>query len=540
MLGELGAYIRFIRGFPSFLARRVDASEAQQALRRRMDTRGRRFLRMLERAVFNYPPSPYRRLFELADCTYADVAETLHRKGLEGTLHDLYEAGVYVTFDEFKGRQPIVRHGREVRAHPADFDNPFLATYWSGSSSGTTGAPTRTAIDLENVLEAAPFPVAAYAAHDLLRVPTAYWRGILPGVAGLRGILRSCVMGNPPRRWFSPVRSRDVSLPLKHRMATSAIVMLGRACGSPLPGPEPLPLNRPDALLDWIVHTLEAEGRCMAYGTVSAAARLAQAAQQRGVSLEGCTIKAGGEPITRAKVRCVRATGASWFPIYGMSEAGFVAMACADPATADDDLHVAMDGLALIQRPLQVDGWPFAPDAFFATSLFATAPKILLNLETDDCGVLEERPCGCFIGECGLTQHVSGVRSYRKVTGEGITLVDSDMVRILEEVLPERFGGGPLDYQFVEEEDEQGLTRLNLLVSPGIDLPSDAAVVETVLVAVREAGLAGAFSAAFWEQGESLRVRRREPLWNAGGKFLPLKATEPLPEDSHKPAPRRT
>mgnify|MGYP006281512177 FL=1 len=538
MIGTLRAYMRFVRRFPDFLRRRVGVTEAQNILRRRMSNRDERFLRMLQRAVFGHAASPYCRLFELADCTFGDVKSSVCRKGLEATLQDLCDAGIYVTFEEFKGRRPIVRHGTEIATAPADFDNPFLTAYWSGSSSGTTGAATRTAIDLEHVLETAPFMIAAYAAHDVLDVPTAYWRGTLPGVAGLRGVLRSVVVGNPPRRWFSPVRDRDVCLPLTPRIATVGMITAAKALRRSLPMPELLPLNRPQPLVHWIRRTLDNEGRCMAYATVSSAARLALTARKEGVELRGCTIKAGGETITPAKVRCIKATGASWFPIYGMSEAGFVGMGCADTSAVDDDLHVAMDGLALIQRPLQVDGWPFAPDAFFLTSLLATAPKILLNLETDDCGVLEEHSCGCFIGQCGLTQHVRGVRSYRKVTGEGITLVDADMVKILEEVLPARFGGGPLDYQFVEEEDEKGLTRLSLLVSPRVKVASEGEVVNTILEAVRRAGLAGAFSAAFWEQGQSIRVRRREPLWNAGGKFLPLKATEALPEKPVASSPK--
>ena len=83
---------------------------------------------------------------------------------------------------------------------------------------------------------------------------------------------------------------------------------------------------------------------------------------------------------------------------------------------------------------------------------------ILLNVETDDYGVLESRPCGCRMGDLGLTTHVTQVRSFRKLTGEGMTLVGNDMIRILEEVLPTRFGGSPLDYQLAEVENEVGPT----------------------------------------------------------------------------------
>ena len=37
-----------------------------------------------------------------------------------------------------------------------------------------------------------------------------------------------------------------------------------------------------------------------------------------------------------------------------------------------------------------------------------------------------------------------------------MTFLDSDVIRVLEEVLPARFGGGPTDFQLVEQEDDDG------------------------------------------------------------------------------------
>jgi hypothetical protein len=94
------------------------------------------------------------------------------------------------------------------------------------------------------------------------------------------------------------------------------------------------------------------------------------------------------------------------------------------------------------------------------------------------------------------------------------------MVRILEEVLPGRFGGNPLDYQIVEEEDERGFTRLTLLVSPRVALVSESAAVEVVLEAL--ASIATDADRAIWRQARTLRVRRQEPIWTARGKLMPL------------------
>ena len=46
-------------------------------------------------------------------------------------------------------------------------------------------------------------------------------------------------------------------------------------------------------------------------------------------------------------------------------------------------------------------------------------------------------------------------------------VLDADVVRILEEVLPARFGGGPGDYQLMEDEAANGQPRLTLLLHPG-------------------------------------------------------------------------
>ena len=46
-----------------------------------------------------------------------------------------------------------------------------------------------------------------------------------------------------------------------------------------------------------------------------------------------------------------------------------------------------------------------------------------------------------------------------------------DLIRLIEEVLPARFGGGPTDYQFVEDEDERGLPVVQLAGQPATGAP---------------------------------------------------------------------
>jgi len=118
------------------------------------------------------------------------------------------------------------------------------------------------------------------------------------------------------------------------------------------------------------------------------------------------------------------------------------------------------------------------------------------------------------------------VRSFSKLTGEGVTLVGSEMIRILEEVLPARFGGSPLDYQLLEEEDERGFTRLSLLVHPRIEIADEAVVIEAVQEALRESSVAADLARAIWDHAGALRVKREEPVWTARGKLMPLHLAE--------------
>ena len=147
------------------------------------------------------------------------------------------------------------------------------------------------------------------------------------------------------------------------------------------------------------------------------------------------------------------------------TEIGRVGIACAAPR-ALDDVHVALDKLAVIQRerPVGADGDRVGVLLF--TTLHPRARKIMLNADAGDYGVVEQRECGCAIGEIGLEQHIHTIRSYEKLTSEGVTFIGSDLIRLIEEILPGR-GGTPADYQLVEREVD-GLPKVELVVSPRV------------------------------------------------------------------------
>jgi hypothetical protein len=100
--------------------------------------------------------------------------------------------------------------------------------------------------------------------------------------------------------------------------------------------------------------------------------------------------------------------------------------------------------------------------------------------------------------------------------------VGSEMLRVLEEVLPARFGGSPLDYQLMEEEDDKGFTRMSLIISPRVTIADEAEVIRVVLDALAQSSTAANLAQALWRQAGTLSVLRQEPVWTARGKLNPL------------------
>ena len=514
-------YARFASGLGGFLKNPLTIDDARAIVRRRMDEREKNFIRLLERGVFGNERSPFLPLLKHAGCAIGDARQMVASHGLEATLRELRRAGVYVTFEEFKGKTPIVRGGLTVPTKAHDFDNPYLGHYYTAETGGSTGAGTRINIDLDHLAADTPFNMLALDAHGVLDAPKAIWRGVLPDASGLNYILRGARMGRVPQRWFTPLRRSEYRPAFKYRAANAAIVAGGNAFGIAIPRPEPVPFEDAGAIVRWMREQVRTRGSCLLFCLVSAALRAAIAARELGVNLNGAVFEVGGEPPTEAKVRAITATGARCYPTYHFGECGRVGMGCARPLDGND-VHFFKDGLALIDYRRRVPGFDIDVNAFCFTSLLPTTPKIMLNVELDDYGVIEARSCGCPLEAYGYAEHIREIRSFRKLTGEGVTLVGSEVLSVLEEVLPARFGGSPIDYQLLEEEDERGFTRLSLVVSPSIKIADERAVLAALLDALGEKSVADGLTRAIWSNAGTVRIKRMEPIRTARGKLLPL------------------
>ena len=256
--------------------------------------------------------------------------------------------------------------------------------------------------------------------------------------------------------------------------------------------------------------------------------RLCRAAEEVGADLAGARFTITGEPITEARLAAIRRVGGDAVPDYGSADSGgSVSYGCLSPE-APDDVHVFSDLNAVIQA----DGPPFPKDALLVSSLRPTTPFVFLNVSMGDRATMTERRCGCAMEALGWRTHLHTIRSYEKLTAGGVTFEDTDVVRVLEELLPRRFGGGPTDYQLIEDHGADGQPRLRLLVHPSVgDLDPDA-VSEAFVEAIGSETESKRHMAAQWRQAGFLRVEREAPHASGSGKILHLVAAPAgRPED---------
>ena len=522
LLEELKMYRHFVGGLPGYLHHPWTVESARTAVERCEAEREDHFLRLVERGIFGHSASPYLPLLKRADCSLEDIRQGVRRRGLESTLLELRRAGVHVTFDEFKGRQPIVRDGLELHVASNDFDNPFLQAHFYAQSGGSTGPGTRVPHDLDHLAIQSAYELLTYDAQGAVDVPCVIWRGVLPDGSGIDNILRRARYGHPPDRWFSNLRPWDLRPAMaKFSLATLFTVTLGRLSGARLPWPTYLPLDRAVDVARWVAEALARHGTCLVLAAASRGLRVCLAAQEAGLDLTGAIFRLGGEPMSAAKMAGIEATGARVFTTYGFSEMGRIGMDCSRGREIND-LHLCTGVCALVEHERLVEGSDVQVPSFNFTSLLPSAPKILLNAESDDFGIVDRHDCGCPLHELGLETRLRRIASYRKLTGEGVTLVGSDMIDVLENVLPGRHGGSALDYQLIEEEDEQGLTRLILAIDPAVPLEDERAVVDTLLESLGRSSVMADSASQIWRQAETFKVRRQKPVWTGRGKLMSL------------------
>lgn len=528
-------YDRFVEGFRRFAEQRMTPEEAlekaKDGIRQRVAAREENFLSFANKAIFEYPRSPYLKLLEPRRIQFSDLKSWVESKGIGGALRMLEQEDVYLTVDEFKGKVPVVRNGIEFWCQEGMFDNPFLSYVYEVRSGATRSAGTRVRIDFDYLHQRSLYDALLLNMHGCLKAPIANWFPIFPGAPGINSSLRFADIGNPVERWFSQVQEDRLTVNWEKKWGTKLIFTLGRRHGIPLAEPEYVGLDDALKVAEWAAAAIQEHGKCMVYTFASSAVRICIAAAEKNLNIKGVKFFVTGEPLTPQKKNEIEAVGASPVPVYGISEAGVIAAGCDQIYPENDHCHLYKDTTSIISHRQNVPHSDLFVDSYLFSTLVHESPKILLNVGMGDYGEARTQTCDCVFGQLGFDRCLSNIRSYEKLTGEGVTFVDTDFIRIIERDLPERFGGKSTDYQLVEKEDARGFTHLQLLVSPRVGDVQEPEVLDRFLNLLRSAEDSpdswSQSGTEMWKQSNMVQIVREFPIATVSGKILPFFISKP-------------
>lgn len=515
LLDDLLLGFRLIHGLPAYLRQPLQPDEARAILRRRFERREADFLHLARQAIFANRTSPYRSLLRQVGCELGDLERLVGHDGVEGALRVLYRNGVYLSVDEFKGRRPAIRGSATIPIDPRRLRNSLAAPCAWAATSGSRGDATRVPLGLASIRDRAVNVYLTLGARG-----GANWRHAVWGTPGIGPLLWYSACGTPAARWFSQLDPTMPGLHPRYRWSVRLLHWASRLAGTPLPPLDHVPLDAPLPIADWMARALRAGEVPHLWAFPSSAVRLCQAAEEAGLDLSGARLTVTGEPVTDARLAAIRRAGADPVPDYGSADSGGpMSYGCLAPE-ASDEVHFFHDLHALIQA----EEGPFPVGTLLVSSLRPTAPFVLLNVSMGDRAVATDRACGCPLEALGWRRHLHTIRSYEKLTAGGMTFIDTDVISVLEDVLPRRFGGGPTDYQLLEEETDEGHPRLCILVAPSVGAVDSAAVSDAFLAALGVGSMTARVMAAQWRQGGVVHVERRAPLATPSGKILHLRA----------------
>lgn len=515
--GDAAAAAGFLARLGPFLRQPVALPDAPRRLEASMRGRDAALGAMIRRAVFGHAPSPYLALLQAARLGADAVDAMIRQSGVEGALERLHDAGVFVTLEEFKGLRPIRRAGLELPIRPEDFDNPLGARDYEARTGGSGGSPRRIVVGLDLLAHEADYHACFYEAHQAWQRPASLWLPAPPGAVGIKNALIRGRLGVPVVHWFSQNRAGTGGA--RHRAFSAATRLVARASGRRVPPPDFTPAAAAGRVASWLAEQ-RAHGGPLLLTTPSGAVRACAAAAEQRLDIAGSLFVMVGEPYTEAKDRVISGAGCSGATHYAMVESGLIGLACRRPV-APDDVHLVSDKVATILRPRSSTGNGAPGNALFHTTLLRAAPKVMLNVESGDSGVLQDRDCECGVLPPVFRRHLHTIRSYEKLTSEGMHVLGVDLIALVEDVLVARFGGRPTDWQLVERE-EGGVARVSLVASPAIGDLHEEEVRRTVLDFLRRRGAGPRLMAEVWENAATLRLVRADPHVTPAGKIQPL------------------
>ena len=511
-LGAASNYAQTARGVRAFVQTPPPA-DCIAVVRRQLENREPVFLDTLRRVVFDNPSHPYREMFRLASCSHEDVANLVQRDGLEAALSKIRAAGVYLSHDEFKGDAPIVRDGREIQASSASFRNPMAKGRMQYVTSGSRGKAVQSYRSSEFTLDQEAMHEIVGREFTLRDRAQIVLRPTLPSPLGLQDCAIVARKGHRLEGWYASGQSG------LYGPATAALVAIARISGCRIPFPKMLPDNDFSLAAEHVARLCSDGISCLVSGPASPSVRLASAALDRGLDIRGTLFLVSGESLTDAKRAVIEQAGGEPFARYGVSEMGFVGHGCRE-MTKGDCVHLYGNALAAIthRRPAPLTN--LEVDSLLYTTLLPTAPLVLINFEVNDSGVLEQANCDCEFSRLGFHWRIRDIFSFGKMTGHGMTLMGTELVRLLEHVLPARLGGRPGDFQLIEHE-RSVQTTVELRVSPRVRGSSPEKIRECFLEEIRLV-YGGSLAGRVWRHANAVEVVLAEPFVTTSGKINPL------------------
>lgn len=508
-------YIDTTRGMRQYL-RLPREQDWRGRIRRNLDNRGEVWIETLRRTVFGVAAHPYKRMFALAGCTLEDLSAEVRRHGVEKALEQLRAAGVRLSHDEFKGIARIVRGGEEIPAATMDFANPLAMGWLEGRSSGSRSRGSVTLTGSAHLDHLTGYAALNVEEFGMRGGPYVIVRPILPGIAGLYFCLFHSRLGCEMGPWF--VYGGSGANSLHYRALTTYMLAMARMRGWRVPPLEFLSRNDFTPVAELLARECRSGRKPTLQTVASVGSRIASAAREMRLDLDGTVFVSGGEPMTPGKRGICEAAGMRVHPAYWVSEIGQIGHSCRHMGEGNS-VHIFEDSVGVISETRLAPYGDETVNALLLTSLNPCAPYVLINCEMGDSGVVEDCLCGCEYGRAGFGRRIRDISSFGKLTGIGMTLVGSDVLRIIEMELPARLGGGPADYQLVQHE-AGGQTALTLRVSPRVPANPDQA--RKLFLDLLGGYQGGTCATRVWEHVRAVEAVRGEPIQTSGGKTLPL------------------
>jgi len=517
IFSELFKYLKLGEGL-AYIYRMPSDPNYRATIETYIKNREANFLNIVK-PLFTNPDHPYTQLFQLAGCTYADLEAETGRYGLETTLSRLLADGVYLTLDEFRCNNEIVRGGKHIQAKMEDWDNAAGKGPLQNFSSGSSGGKS---LRTSHGIEYAKFGFAG--GHIMMDefqfgevALVAMWP-ILPSSSGLGFCMGGAKVGRPTERWFALGGGSMLKNP-HYKALTAAIVARLRLAGANVPYPTYLEQDDFTPVAEFIAKRKREGMPAGMSGMVSSITRVAAAAIDNGLDISGTFALVTGESLTDAKRELIESAGIEVYPAYATSEFGGIGVPCRQMRSGNC-VHIARPNLALVAK--RQESWNEEEvDSLHITNLLSFAPRMLINVEIGDTGVIEPATCDCEYSRLGYNLQVRDIAAITKFRGQGYTLRAPELIRLIEEGLAKQFGGRLGDYQLLELEGK-GQTEMVLRIHPRAGVASPEKVLVYFLDQCRHTH-GGSLTVLHWTESNGIRVEVKPPILAASGKFRAIR-----------------